>query len=219
MAAEATSLTSWLALDEYLVDYGKPLTVEFVAGGKKFVCNDVMKTVHVGAKDIFKRIKADIHLVTSKLTVYPISVKANDAGAWESADTYWGEASKQFLMWALDKKHTMLEDNKAGGYSVKPPIAIAASAAEQKDVVFGSDILGKGAVVQQTFDATDFKWDFKRDVVTVECKAIITTEGEVTGAHTAYFQIRNDKTRDRSSYTLGSDHCNHEEPSARCQTL
>lgn len=183
------------AIEEYQVDFGKPLTIEFKSSRKKFVCKHVMKVNHVGAKDVFQRNKADLHLVTDKMLVYPISVKDTSAGAWESADTYWGEKSKQFLMWALDKKMTLLEDNGEGGYSVRPSIAVAATTKEIRDVVFGSDLYGKGAVIVQKFSAQHFEWDFKRDVLVIHCNDIIQTEGDVSAAHAVYFQIRNDKGR------------------------
>jgi hypothetical protein len=185
------------AIREYRTDYGKPITVEFKmrSGSRKFVCKDIMEVDHVGAKGIFKRNKADVHLVTSKMTIYPISIKDTNAGAWESADTYWGEKSKQFLMWALDTKQTLLEQT-AGIYALRPPIAIAASPTELRDVVFGADIYGRGAVIVERFNVNSFKWDFTRDVLQVLCEGIILTETDIDPTHMPYFQIRNDRTRD-----------------------
>lgn len=184
------------AIQEYRTDFGKPIDIEFKerAGSKVFVCKDVMLVKHVGAKDIFKRNKADVHLITSKLTVFPISIKANNAGAWESADSYWGERAKSFLMWALDTNQTRLK-RESGYYTIQPPIAIAASRTELRDVVFGVDIYGRGAVIVETFNSTSFAWDYARDVLTVSCAKIILTENDIPASHMPYFQIRNDKAR------------------------
>ena len=185
------------AINDYVADYGKPINIEFSEAGSppKFTCQDVMKVVHVGAKNIFQRNKADLHFVTSKMLVYPVSIKDISASFWESADSYWGEKARAFLLWALDNKHTVLSENGDGGYSITPNIAIAATAQEIRDVVFGVDLLGKGAVIVQKFQAMNFQWDFARDVLRVQCKKVIREEGQVKGTHGVYFQIQNDRTR------------------------
>lgn len=183
------------AIIEYQLDYGKPLTIEFIGeNGLKFTCNNVITVKATGAIEQRQRKKADLHLITPGSTVYPISVKDLTAGYWESADTYWGERAKSFLMWALDKGHTALTP-KGDGYSVSPAIAVAATDAEIRDVVFGADILPNGAVLQQQFGAAHFSWDYTRDVLIIRCKSIIRTTGDVTGSHAVYFQIRNEAGR------------------------
>lgn len=185
------------AIDEYRVDFGKPIDIEFVSRRtrKKFHCKSVMKTEAVGAKNVFKRHKADVWLVDSSMRVYPLSVKDVTASAWESADTYWGLKSKQFLMWALDQKLTTVTKNADGGYSIAPAIALAASPQEVRDVVFGADIFGHGAVVVEKFNASSFTWDYTRDTLVVSCKDIILTDSDVTAGQMPYFIIRNDKNR------------------------
>jgi hypothetical protein len=191
------------AIQSYREDYGKPIVVEFKGNGRKFVCKDVMKVDHVGAKDIFRRFKADVHLVTSKMMVYPISVKDKNAGAWESADTYWAEKAQAFVNWAVHKKFTLLESNDAGGFRLNPPIAIAATDREIRDVVFGTDLYGKGAVIVESFGASSFRWDYARDVLVVECQDIILNETHVRGDHSVFFNVRNDKTRNSKKLHRG----------------
>lgn len=181
------------AINEYVLDYGKPIDIEFNGKGKKFALKDIMKVVHVGAKEVFQRNKADLHLVTSRMVAYPISIKDESASFWESADSYWGEKARAFLAWAIDARETKLTENGDGGYSIQPTIAVAATAAEIKDVVFGADIYGKGAVVVEKFDPQDFKWDFDRDVLVITVKKLIRTEADVNGD--VFFQIQNDRTR------------------------
>ncbi len=89
----------------------------------------------------------------------------------------------------------MLEQNGDGGFSVRPSISVAATAREIRDVVFGADIYGKGAVIVQRFRSDNFTWDFKRDVLVVRCKEVIITEHDVKGNHAVYFQIRNERGR------------------------
>lgn len=183
------------ALLEYRADYGKPITVEFVGDRQKFTANNIIDVRHVGAKDVFQRNKADLHLINTNMQAIPLSIKDITAGAWESADSYWGEKAKQFLMWALDTKQTQLQDNHDGSYSVRPAIALAASPQEIKDVVFGADIYRKGAVIVQQFRADNFTWDYTRDVLTVKCAHVILTENDIYGGNEVYFQIRNDRER------------------------
>ena len=107
------------AITEYQLDYGKPVNIEFIGDRQKFIANNVIKVNHVGAKDVFQRNKADLHLINTNMQAIPLSIKDITAGAWESADSYWGEKAKQFLMWALDTKQTQLQDNHDGSYSVR----------------------------------------------------------------------------------------------------
>lgn len=185
------------AINEYRIDYGKPINIEFVSRRtkKKFLCKSVMKTESVGAKNIFKRHKADVWLIDSRMGICPISVKDLTASYWESADTYWGPKSKQFLMWALDHKMTKVTKNTDGGYNISPAIAIAASIEEAHDVVFGADIFGRGAVVVEKFNAASFAWDYTRDTLVITCKDLILTDSDVPDGQAPYFIIRNAKDR------------------------
>jgi hypothetical protein len=185
------------AVQEYITDYGKPMDVEFrsAMNGVVFRCNSVLKVAHVGAKNVFQRNKANLHFITDKMQAYPLSVKDENASFWESADSYWGAKGKDFLDWAVYKKKTKLVENGSGGFNVVPSIAVAATDAEIRDVVFGADIYGKGAIIVQKFSPAAFKWDFDKDVLIISCKLIITNERHVKGDHEVFFQIRPDRTR------------------------
>lgn len=184
------------AITEYITDYGKPIDLQFVQpNGPKLLCKQVMKVSHVGAKNIFERNKADIQLITSRMVAIPISIKDENAGYWESADSLWGEKARMFLEWAMKTGGTQLVENGDGGYSVRPPIALKASAQEIRNVVFGADIYGKGAVVVKKFMPDSFKWDFDKEVLTITCKEVIKNENDIKGDHEVYFEIRNEKGR------------------------
>ncbi len=193
------------AVQEYINDYGKPINVEFRSeqNGVVFKADNVLKVVHVGAKDVFKRNKADLHFVTDHMTVYPMSVKDETASYWESADSYWGAQAKNFLNWAIFKKHAKLVENGTGGFNVVPNIAVAATDAEIRDVVFGADLYGRGAIIVQKFTPSAFKWDFDKDVLIITCKLIITKETHVKGTHEVFFQVRNDRTRKTANLYQG----------------
>lgn len=150
-----------LNLREWMKDYGKPLTIAFYSNGhSKFVAKCVKSVEHTGAKNIFQRQKADVHLVTVDGKRIPLSLKDETAGYWESADSYWGERAATFVQWALKQRGTALDDNGSGGVSLRPPIAIPATQKETADVVFGADIASHGAVVVERWRADSFKWNY-----------------------------------------------------------
>jgi hypothetical protein len=183
------------ALREWMTDYGKPLTVTFHGPKAKFVAKKCVKVEHTGARNIFQRLKADVHLIDINSRHYPLSLKDDSAGYWESADSYWGVKSAKFLQWALADGQTTLDDNGAGGVSVRPPIAIPASTQEIKDVVFGTDIYGRGAVVMKKFTPDSFSWNTRNDSLDVHCTEVITEASHVEGDHAVYFEIRNERGR------------------------
>lgn len=185
------------AIREWLNDYGRPLTINFMDPhkGKVLTAKRVTKVEHTGAKNIFARLKADVHLIDEGGKRVPLSLKDESAGYWESADSYWGPKSAKFLEWVLQHAHALLEDNGTGGFAVRPAIALPATQEETRDVVFGTDIYGKGAVLMKKFTPDSFVWDSKKDVLNVQCKEVITHIEHVRGNHEVYFEIRNERGR------------------------
>lgn len=185
-----------LSVNEYMRDWGKPLNVEFVVHDRvRFRANGVTKITHTCAKNVFQRLKADVHLITERGQHYPISIKDDAASYWESADSYWGAQSRTLLNYALKKNLTQLDQLDATTYTLRPPIAVQANEKETRDVVFGNDIFGKGAVVSKTFKPNSFEWDYNKDVLVISCSSVITTTSDVDNAHAVWFEIRNDKSR------------------------
>lgn len=183
------------ALKEYQADYGKPLTVKFIGPQATFTTKNIVKIEHTGAKNVFQRHKADAHLIDVRGQHYPVSLKDDSASFWESADTYWGEKSAKFLHWALQTNETSLIDNGAGGVSLKPTIAVPATTQETRDVVFGADIFGHGAVLVKKFTPDSFQWNDARDMLSVTCTDVITSIEQVRGGHEVYFWVRNERGR------------------------
>jgi hypothetical protein len=183
------------ALREWMADYGKPLNVTFMSNSTQLKAQRVVKVEHTGAKNIFMRHKADVHLITDTAQRVPLSIKDESAGYWESVDSYWGPKSAKFLQWALTNGQTALDDNGAGGVSLRPPIAIPATAQETRDVVFGTDLYGRGGVVVKKFTPDSFVFNTKNDTLEVHCTEVITTVEQVKGQHEVYFEIRNERNR------------------------
>ena len=85
--------------------------------------------------------------------------------------------------------------DKGGYYNISPNIAVPATPEETTDSVFGSDLLGKGAVIKKTFTDADFSYDEATNKLVIDSTYIITDLSHVTGDYEVWFLIRNDKTR------------------------
>lgn len=172
----------------------KIIDVIFKHGGTSFKIAGVTKAVSAGA-DTAGRKKSDVNIVTKSKTI-PISIKKDNAENWESADSYWGAIARKFVDAAVDEGMAKLE-KEGQVYKIVPNLAVKSTKEEKTNVVFGSDILsGKGAVIKQTFSASDFKFDAKKNALTITVKEILRTLSDVEGGPSdVWFLIRNDKTR------------------------
>lgn len=186
--------------EETLVNYiekaceNGPMNVIFVDDHKNtFEVFGCVGAKSVGA-DTANRKKADVVLTDYKGQVYPISIKKDDAETWESADTYFknGEINK-IIEKAIKAKKTSVVLQKEGYFKIEPNIAFAATTAETRDVVFGSDIEGKGCILTKTFRSDSI--ETKEDVIFVDCTNLITKLSDVKGPKEVMFLIRNDSTR------------------------
>lgn len=150
----------------------------------------------VGAKsvgaDTAGRKKADVVLEDVFGKEYPISIKKDDAETWESADSYFGKEAEKIIDKAVKSGVTKVMSH--GSYfTLEPNIAVEATMEEKRDVVFGSDLEGKGSVVTKTFNSRSF--EEAEDLIVVDCSHVITSMKDVKGDKDVYFLIRNDKTR------------------------
>jgi len=170
-----------------------PITVKFIGGGKEYVVDNVVGAKDAGS-DTKGRKKSDLNLITES-GVVPISIKKDNAVYWESADTYWGEKASQHIEELLQAGEIDMID-RGGYYNVAPNFAVRASPEERTAVVFGNDILGKGAVVKRTFSPTDFDFDVDENTLNVSVSEIITDVSDLDGSPMdVWFFVRNDKTR------------------------
>lgn len=172
----------------------KIITVIFKEGGKTFKISDVTKAISAGA-DTAGRKKSDVNIISGKKTI-PISLKKDNAENWESADSYWGEIARQYVDVAVENGDVELEQ-EGKVYKIQPNLAIKSTKDEKINVVFGSDILsGKGAVLKKTFSKPDFKFDGKKNTLTISVTEIIRNLSDIEGSPSdVWFLIRNDKTR------------------------
>lgn len=181
-------------IDEILSDLEDPITVEFVTDrGKRFTVKNVIDAVDAGS-DTKNRKKSDLNLITTT-GIFPISIKKDNAMYWESADSYWGDKAADYIESLLSSEQIGMVD-RGGYYSVVPNFAVKATEEERKDVVFGSDILGKGAVIKRTFSSRDFDFDPITATLTVNVSEIITKSSDLDGSPMdVWFFVRNDRTR------------------------
>jgi hypothetical protein len=168
-----------------------PINVIFKAPNKTYYVTGCFIAKSVGS-DVSGRKKADIILIDQSNKLYPISIKKDNAEAWESADTYFNKQAKILIERAVSNRITTLVD-KGTYFMIEPNIAVPATRIEKESVVFGSDIKNNGAVITKTFSPSSF--NINEDTLTIECSYIITDINDVKGDKDVFFLIRNDKTR------------------------
>lgn len=190
------------AINRFVEEVG-PLNVTFVGdNGKSITAKGVTQAISAGA-DTKGRKKSDVNLVASGKVV-PISLKKSSAEYWESADTLWGtkaDAAVEKLAASGQVELTPLDKTRADGaqfVKIKPEVAVRATPEETLQVVFGSDILGQGGVVKQTFD--DEHYTLEGNNLTVTADLVITKPEDIPEKQRVYWLIRNDSTRTRPNH-------------------
>lgn len=180
-----------------------PLDVTFVGdNGKSITAKGVTQAVSAGA-DTKDRKKSDVNLVAAGKVV-PISLKKSSAEYWESADNLWGskaDAVVEKLAASGQIELTPLDKTRKDGVQfvkIKPEVAVRATAEETLQVVFGSDILGQGGVVKQTFD--DEHYSLEGNQLTITAELVITEPEDIPENQRVYWLIRNDITRTRPNH-------------------
>jgi len=180
------------AISQIVWDTLSTITIIFKAGGKRVILKKVKGSKGVGS-DVSGRKKADILILIGQYKL-PVSIKMKTASFWESADTYWGvNARKMIDRGAIEGK---LDANINGNtMRMNKPLGTTATRKEEKDVVFGSDILKNGFIVKQTFTATQFNYDGKINTLTVICDRLYKSQSDLKTNDRAWFIVRNNKTR------------------------
>lgn len=185
-------------INKFCNEFGK-IRVIFRDDRQNFICDDVTECIEMG-RDTSGRKKADI-IVKGK-TMYPVSIKKDNAETWESADKYYSHKAKKILDDLIKKGKVHLEDHGTF-YKVNPTVAVKATREEVKNVVFGSDLGKNGCVATRTFREQDFQFNFEEKVLIVRCSNIITKMSDVKGSKSVWFLIRNDKTRNTKGFYPG----------------
>lgn len=180
------------AINYVINEYGT-CDVMFTDGTHKFLCKEATLAKQVGA-DTAGRKKADL-LVMSGSKQYPVSLKKDNAEYWESADTLWKDEAIKYLTEMVAKRKVSVQGIGGGVVKITPNIGVEATQEEAINVIFGSDILGKGCVVTRTFDGTEFKYDGKTNCLIINVSSVITKLSDVPADKKVWFLIRNDSTR------------------------
>ena len=172
-----------------------PLNVVFTSGSKKFTIPNAVRAEGAGS-DTKGRKKSDVNVFDTDGNVYPLSLKKDKAEMWESADSYYGEKMKRIVDRELRLGSIRVEPHPKvrSVFTITPNLAVKASPQEVKNVVFGSDILPNGAVLEKTFTGK-YKIDGDTESVIIDVSHIITSPRELKGNYEVYFLIRNDSSR------------------------
>lgn len=169
--------------------------------GPVMECEGV-KSIMTTGFDTSNRKKADLILRGKRH--YPISLKKHNAEHWESADSYMGQYAKDVIEKTLKAGKVTLDPipGMDGILKLSKEIAWKASDSQSRDVVFGSDILDRGCVIQETFkdlqyEITDDDW------INIKVQNLYKSISDVNrdSKHRVWFLIHNDKTR--NSKTIG----------------
>lgn len=178
-----------------------PINIRFIAkDGRKYEALSVKHCKEMG-RDTSDRKKADF-ILESNTKSYPVSLKKNSAMYWESSDKYAAKTASKAINDLLKAPKPKIElqfnpnKGRRGVYSISPNIAWKASDKEKKDVVFGSDILPNGCVIQADFTSRSLVYNEEDGFYDVKVTSIITNLSEVRGEHDVWFLVRQDSTRD-----------------------
>jgi len=178
------------------------ISIALVQGSRSVVINDVIRADSVGTQTA-GRAKSDVNLVKVDGTVFPISLKQNNAQMWESADTLFGDRAKDVLSQLSRTGRIQLSRNASGdvifGNGVSG-VAIPTTDDEATNVIFGSDILANGgAVLKQTFmsaQSPNCSWDPVSQTLTITGTKLYTQLSQVRGTdEEPVILIRRDSSR------------------------
>src|ERR1039458_8174796 len=173
-AGKTNELVLYNTIREYLNQY-ETLNLKFHTGSRMFLVSDVTDAIHV-AHDTAGRRKADVNLLGAFSGAYSLSIKEPKFVAWEAVETYWKDKSN-VLDYALATFPSKVDLHKTGNeYVLSPSISVKCNLNEAKDVIFGTDILGKGLVLSQSWKSGHFDWDERSKTLSLVCDDIIRSE-------------------------------------------
>jgi hypothetical protein len=142
--------------------------------------------------------KADAVLVIKGGNPVPISIKAGNAEFWGGIESWFYPDGSNYYggdsyikaarddpgidLTPVEKAKGSVTHFHKGNGKTKTDAALLANQKLKEILVFGSDILGNGAIVKRSFRTNDFKLEDREDegqVLVVECDGIVTTPGEL----------------------------------------
>lgn len=186
--------------------------IEFKTLSKTIILNNVSEVDFIGGADK-KDIKTDIK-ITHDNGVFNISLKKPNFKAWESADSLIGDVvSEKILEYLLEqvdnpvinrsfKPISYIEGGKVR-YKIirqygnsKVAVAFKCGIADATRVIFGTDILGQGAVISNNFNSGS---NINGQTLEINVSGIYQSLSEVPISIFPYFQV-NSVRESRSAY-------------------
>jgi len=172
-----------------------PMNLVFQAKRKKFTVPQAVRAEAVGG-DTKNRKKSDVNIVDVDGNKFPLSLKKDKAEIWESADSYWGKEMEKIVRREESLGTVKIEPHpKVRSVStITPNLAVKATPKEVINVVFGTDILPNGCVLEKRFNGK-YKIDGETESIIIDVTKIITSPRELKGDYEVYFLMRNDSSR------------------------
>lgn len=140
------------------------------------------------------RQKADVVLTMTDGSLYKMSIKMDNASYWESSDRYYKLKARAILTGLIESGDVELIKTEHDVYRVSPNVCVQATEWEARDIIFGSDIEGNGAVLVRSFENADFIYEKDDHTLTIKCTKLIKTLENVDLNNDTWFVIRNDST-------------------------
>lgn len=174
------------------------ITVIFTGSGRTIVVDKVLIAESAGT-DTAGRKKSDVNLIRLNAPTFRVSLKKSTAEFWESADTIYGAqavAILEKLQESGDINLTRKGNQVDFGFGITG-VAVPTTDDEKTNFVFGSDILGSGAIVKQTFSGDNhFSWDETNLILTVRCSKLYDSLEQIKKSdEDPYILIRKDSYR------------------------
>jgi hypothetical protein len=184
----------------------------FKSGTKQIVLDNVTKIDFVGGANK-KNEKADFKIIYGGNKKFNISLKLPKFDSWESADTLIGDVvAEKILVYLLEDVDSIdtkrefvvqaIKDSSLNNkvrYSIVRKntniivnIAYKCSTQDTNYVVFGSDILGMGAIIGHNF-VNDSSIPDANGTLTLNVDSIIQNENEISDDYYPHFQVTSRK--------------------------
>jgi len=210
-AGVASEISFVNGVNKYLdTGYGAfhTITVIFNGSGRTIVVDNVLIAEYVGSKTSDGK-KSDVNLIRLNAPTFKISLKKSNAQIWESARSSYGFKASSIID-SLEKSGDIKLIRTGTQVKFAPGItgvAIPTSDSEKTDFIFGSDILGNGAVVKQTFLGDNhFIWNEEKLILTVNCLKLYDSLSQIKYSNEDPFiliRTGSDRSLDGSEYYKG----------------
>lgn len=165
----------------------------------------IIKGVHsivMSGHDTKNNKKADLILKTMHGD-FPISIKKSNAERWASTDVIHGSEARLLLEQMVSESKIKLHDYSPDGKikRLSQPIARRLRRSEIEHVVFGSDIIGSGLVIVNSFTLDDFV--FINDTLHISGDVLYDANDVANTHYHPYMMIRNDACRRSKALPYG----------------